>query len=172
MLPGVAQPSAEGVLLTLEGKAVLVGGDFATNEGTVAHAIGSGRRVAEQIHALLSGQVWAPRPRSEVVPAERIRYGHFPRADRQQPPMLGAEERIHGFREVRGGLSPEQARTEAARCFTCGACTYCDICRAHCPEGIVTREGRASYCFDYDYCKGCGICALECPRGVVVMEQI
>jgi 2-oxoacid:acceptor oxidoreductase gamma subunit (pyruvate/2-ketoisovalerate family) len=172
VLPGVAQPSAEGVRLTLEGKPVLVGGDFATNEGTVAHAIGSGRRVAEQIDALVRGEPWQPCARSEAVPAERIRTGHFPRADRQQPPMLGAEQRVQSFREVRGGLSPEQAQKEAARCFTCGACTYCDICRAHCPEGIVARDGDAAYRFDYDYCKGCGICALECPRGVVVMEQI
>jgi 2-oxoacid:acceptor oxidoreductase gamma subunit (pyruvate/2-ketoisovalerate family) len=172
LLPGAAQPTAEGVLVTVEGKPVLVGGDFATNEGTVAHAVGSGRRVADQIDALASGQAWEPPPRAEVVPGERIRYSHFPCADRQEPPMLGAEDRSHGFREVRGGLAPEQAEQEAARCFTCGACTYCDLCRAHCPEGIVTRDGNVTYRFDYDYCKGCGICALECPRGVVVMEQI
>jgi 2-oxoacid:acceptor oxidoreductase gamma subunit (pyruvate/2-ketoisovalerate family) len=172
ILPGVAQPLAEGVLLTLEGKPVLVGGDFATNEGTVAHAIASGRRVAEHIHALVSGEPLEPRPRSEVVPAERIRTSHFPRAARQQPPLLGAEQRVRSFCEVRGSLGPEQAQKEAGRCFTCGACTYCDICRAHCPEGIVAREGSVAYRFDYDYCKGCGICALECPRGVVVMEQI
>ncbi|MBN1605995.1 MAG: 2-oxoacid:acceptor oxidoreductase family protein [Polyangiaceae bacterium] len=172
ILPGVAQGLAEGVLLTLESKPVLVGGDFATNEGTVAHAIASGRRVAEHIHALVSGVPLEPRLPPEVVPAERIRTSHFPRADQQQPPVLVAEQRVQSFREVRGGLGPEQARREAARCFTCGACTYCDICRAHCPEGIVTRDGSVTYRFDYDYCKGCGICALECPRGVVVMEQI
>lgn len=172
VLPGAAQATAEGVLLTLEGKPLLVGGDFATNEGTVAAAIASGRRVAEQIHAFVSGEPVEPRREMEVVPAEHLRYSHFPQADRQQPALLEIEARVRSFREVRGALSPEQAVEEARRCFTCGACTYCDICRAHCPEGIITREGYVSYRFDYDYCKGCGICALECPRGVIVMEPI
>jgi Pyruvate/2-oxoacid:ferredoxin oxidoreductase delta subunit len=152
---------------------MLVGGDFAVDNGTVAAAIGSGRRAAQRIHAMLtdSPNAGVDVPKGEPIGADRIRLGHFDAMARQRPTELSVAERKRSFDEVRAGLLPEQAACEAARCFSCGSCTHCDISRAHCPEGVLFREADG-YRFDYDYCKGCGICVLECPRGALIMRQV
>jgi NADPH-dependent glutamate synthase beta subunit-like oxidoreductase len=158
-------------VVRVNGKPVMLCGDLATNEGTVAAAIASGRRAAFEVHRMLGGEDLASRSQPETVPSERIRYGHYERVPQRHASPRAPSERRVTFDEVRPGLARQEALEEAARCFTCGSCTQCDICRAHCPEGIVTREGD-DYRFDDDYCKGCGICALECPRGVIAMQQL
>jgi Pyruvate/2-oxoacid:ferredoxin oxidoreductase delta subunit len=176
ILPEGAVLRGEGALESAAaspGGTLLVGGDFATYSGTVAAAIASGRRAAQRIHAMLrqAPSVGEGDTDHEPISAERIRLGHFPFVPRQRAAVLSVAERENNFDEVRSGLLPEQVPIEAARCFSCGDCTRCDICRAHCPEGVLSREGDA-YIFDYDYCKGCGICVLECPRGVLFMRQV
>ncbi len=160
---------------------VYFGGDFSTNEGTVAAAITSGRKAAEQIRARLSA-LPASGERAEgrvsgtgtaiataIATIGDLHLNLFRHAPRQRGPALPPEDRRHNFLEVHTGLA--DASLEAQRCFSCGVCNTCDRCRDHCPDGILTRVGD-DYRFDYDYCKGCGICASECPRGVVVMAEI
>jgi 2-oxoacid:acceptor oxidoreductase gamma subunit (pyruvate/2-ketoisovalerate family)/2-oxoacid:acceptor oxidoreductase delta subunit (pyruvate/2-ketoisovalerate family) len=148
---------------------VFASGDLATNEGTVAHAIGHGRRVATQVLAALGEDVEIfERPAAAIaVTTADIRFAHFPRHPPtgllHEPPM----ERIGDFREATLGL-PDAS--EAQRCLSCGRCTLCDTCLVYCPEGIIRRE-ESGYLIDLDYCKGCGICATECPRGAIVMVQ-
>jgi Pyruvate/2-oxoacid:ferredoxin oxidoreductase delta subunit len=110
-------------------------------------------------------------PTGEPIGVDKIRLGHFETMTQQRASELPVAQRQRNFDEVRGGLLPEQVACEAARCFSCGSCTHCDICRAHCPEGVLFKEADG-YRFDYDYCKGCGICVLECPRGALVMRQV
>jgi len=152
---------------------IYFGGDFATNEGTVAAAITSGRKAAEQIHAQLSAGSEKPEGvnagPARVATTGDLHLNLFQHAPRHHGPALLPELRHHNFLEVHGGLA--DALVEAQRCFSCGVCNSCDRCRDHCPDGILTRTGD-DYQFDYDYCKGCGICASECPRGVVVMAEI
>lgn len=168
---GAVGDLGEGTVHRRAGTPMLLGGDLVTRAGTVAAAITSGRRAAEQIHALLSGEIALDRTPPVSVGAPRVHCDHFELCPPELPARLGPRRRIGDFAEVHAGYAANQAAREVARCFVCGACTGCDICRAHCPEGIVTR-GDDGTRFDYDYCKGCGICAQECPRGAVVMEQI
>lgn len=162
-------------LLGLTGSAVLAGGDFATNEGTVAAAIGSGRRAALHIHRQLSGEDLQPPARAPVAGPDQILMQVFEHIPQQHGAELPASIRTHSFIEVRRGFDDdglgEQAALEAARCFSCGVCNSCDRCVTHCPEGILRRD-RDGYHFDYDYCKGCGVCATECPRGVIYMTEL
>jgi Pyruvate/2-oxoacid:ferredoxin oxidoreductase delta subunit len=139
-------------------------GDFATNEGTVAAAIRSGRNAADAI----MGRELAPARETRAVP-EDLHLNLFEHTPRNRGLALPAELRHHNFLEVHAGLA--DASIEAKRCFSCGVCNTCDRCRDHCPDGILKRVGD-DYTFDYDYCKGCGVCASECPRGVVVMAEI
>ncbi|HET6411536.1 MAG TPA: FAD-dependent oxidoreductase [Anaeromyxobacter sp.] len=156
--------SADRSLLpeTPDGK-VWLSGDLATSAGTVSHAIGHGRRVAEEVLARLEGRpVPAAAPPEEVVAPAHVRFSHFApsRAHREQ--ILPAEPRRTSFEEVNGGLRGTQ---EARRCFSCGTCTTCDTCLFACPEGIIRRrEDGAGYLIDERYCKGCGMCVAECPR--------
>jgi 2-oxoacid:acceptor oxidoreductase gamma subunit (pyruvate/2-ketoisovalerate family) len=160
----------------LTGAPVFAGGDFATNEGTVTAAIGSGRRAALHIHRTLTGEDLFPASPAEVAGPERIAFHVFARAPRERGAVAAAAARKTSFVEVRQGLIDEPGHTaaalEAGRCMSCGVCNECDRCLSYCPEGIMLHRGDGNYEFNYDYCKGCGICATQCPRGVVYMAEL
>jgi 2-oxoacid:acceptor oxidoreductase delta subunit (pyruvate/2-ketoisovalerate family) len=147
---------------------VWLAGDMATNEGTVTHAIGSGRRVAERVLAVLAGAP-EPSPRAppleDVVSPAHVRFSHFevdpPRRERHRDAVSRRED----FAEVNLGLD---GPAEAGRCFSCGHCTQCDTCLLYCPEGVIRRAG-SGYVVDHDHCKGCGVCVAECPRRAMEM---
>lgn len=144
-------------------------GDFATNEGTVAHAIGDGRHAAQALLQHLGEPVapWTRPDPADAVPFERIRTDHFPSAAPVRGRHRAAVERRNDWFEVTAGLPGAE---EAKRCFSCGDCTQCDTCLAYCPEGAIVRGGDG-YVIDYDVCKGCGLCVAECPRcGMEMVE--
>ena len=146
---------------------VVAAGDFATGEGTVTHAIGSGRRAAGMLLRQLGEdvQVFGRPSREEAVPYTEIRTEHFERVPQNGERIESARTRVNHFDEVNHGIEGPE---EANRCFSCGHCTMCDTCLVYCPEGIVRREP-GSYEIDYSFCKGCGICVEECPRRALEM---
>jgi 2-oxoacid:acceptor oxidoreductase gamma subunit (pyruvate/2-ketoisovalerate family) len=167
LLP-VGHTVEDGRVRTADGMTnIFFAGDFHTGEGTVAHAIGDGRRVAGRIRAALEETVtMRERPdRASAVPSSRIRMMSFAPMAPAHEIELSLVERIHSFEETTQGL---EAPEEAARCFSCGRCTQCDTCLVYCPEGVIRRIGPA-YEADMDFCKGCGICVSECPRGAIEM---
>ena len=154
-------------------------GDLATRDGTVAGAIGSGRRTAVHIHNVLSGEhvrvtehaeairdvdAWC----DEVIQADAMKLHLFERQPASEGESLGMTERRSTFDEVHMGL---EDTAEAARCLSCGVCNECDLCLTYCPEGVLKRVGHR-FEFDYSYCKGCGICVAECPRNVIFMSHL
>jgi 2-oxoacid:acceptor oxidoreductase gamma subunit (pyruvate/2-ketoisovalerate family) len=154
-------------------------GDLATNDGTVAGAIGSGRRSAIQIHNALSGahveitehaewrrdvDIW----QDEVIRADAMRLHLFERLPSSEGAAVPPEARRSTFDEIHMGLTDP---AEAKRCLSCGVCNECDLCVTYCPEGVLSRVGH-DLVFDYAYCKGCGICVTECPRNVILMSQL
>ncbi|MGE5178179.1 MAG: 2-oxoacid:acceptor oxidoreductase family protein [Bacteroidota bacterium] len=149
---------------------LFVAGDFATGEGTVAHAIGDGRRAASRVLAALGEPATFPVPpdRARALSSELIRFEHFPVTAASQTIEIPLAGRAASFDETNLGLSDPR---EAGRCFSCGRCTRCDTCMAYCPEGIIERRG-AGYEVLLDYCKGCGICVTECPRHAMEMEPV
>lgn len=167
-------------LIGLLEKPVFAIGDLATGDGTVASAIGSGRRAALHIHETLSGElidgqeepsearrhvdVWS----EEVVKPEAMKLHLFERQGMAHGEQLKPWQRTWNFEEVHHGL-PDLS--EAKRCLSCGGCNECDRCVTYCPEGVLKRVGSA-FEFDYSYCKGCGVCAAECPRNVIFMSHL
>ena len=154
-------------------------GDLATREGTVAGAIGSGRRSAVHIHNVLSGEhvrlsehadalrdvdVW----KDEVIRADALKLHLFERQPVSEGESLSVTQRRSTFDEVHMGL---EDTAEAARCLSCGVCNECDFCCTYCPEGVLKRVGHRLE-FDYAYCKGCGVCVAECPRNVIFMSHL
>lgn len=162
-------------LLALSGAPILSGGDFAVSEGTVAAAIGSGRRAAWKIHKILTGEDLFPAASGPVAQPFDIRMLAFPHSVRAQGAVVPPESRRTGFAEVHLGLSGDGAdrvaAIEAQRCFSCGVCNLCDRCIEKCPEGIISRDG-GEFDVQLDYCKSCGTCAAECHRGVIYMVDI
>jgi 2-oxoacid:acceptor oxidoreductase gamma subunit (pyruvate/2-ketoisovalerate family) len=154
-------------------------GDLATNDGTVAGAIGSGRRSAIHIHGALSGErteitehaadrrdvdVW----HDDVIRPDAMRLHLFERQSGQEGASLPMTTRQSTFDEIHMGLTDP---SEAKRCLSCGVCNECDLCVTYCPEGVLKRVGH-QLVFDYAYCKGCGICVTECPRNVIFMSHL
>lgn len=176
IFPEGSEISDQAVRLGLSGAPIFAGGDLATNDGTVAAAIASGRKAMQHIHRTLSGEDLFSAETLPVIPKDEMRFARFERAPQHRGREVGVAERLgEGFVEVRRGLadspSHEEALAEAARCLSCGGCNFCNLCRDFCPEGVLVRTDGA-YAFDYDYCKGCGLCSTECPRGVIFMEQV
>jgi 2-oxoacid:acceptor oxidoreductase gamma subunit (pyruvate/2-ketoisovalerate family) len=166
-------------LLGLLEKPLFAIGDLATREGTVAAAIGSGRRSAVHIHNMLSGENIAITEHAEakrdvdewhdeVIRADSMKLHLFERQAGAEGESLDPEERRSTFDEVHLGL---EDTSEAARCLSCGVCNECDLCITYCPEGVLKRVGD-SLEFDYGYCKGCGMCVAECPRNVIFMSHL
>jgi 2-oxoacid:acceptor oxidoreductase delta subunit (pyruvate/2-ketoisovalerate family) len=165
-------------------QSVFAGGDAATGFGTVAHAIGSGKRAALAIDRHLRGEALDTFPSLEeqvrvaprevdptVVHFEDINLAYFDEEPRTPQPQRNAAERIKDFAEVNQGFSESDAQREAERCFSCGTCNQCDTCWLFCPDVAIHRVDHQGYEVNYDYCKGCGVCAEECPREAIVMEE-
>jgi NADPH-dependent glutamate synthase beta subunit-like oxidoreductase len=173
--PEGAEISEGRNLIGLARAPIFAGGDFASGEGTVAAAIGSGRRAALHIHCTLTGEDLFPAPSGEPASPEHMTLHVFAHAPQERGHRVRPQWRRRRFSEVHLGLVDEpghhQVEIEARRCLSCGVCNGCDRCVNWCPEGVVVR-GPDGYCFDYDYCKGCGLCAAQCPRGVIYMAEM
>jgi len=171
-------------------------GDLAAPEKTVTHALASGKQaviamdilqthdfsdVREQCQQYQVGTgpaiSFAMYARSqqivsenkEIVHYEKINTHYFDKQSAFLPNQLAIEDRKTGFAEVVYDLAPSQASNEASRCFNCGICNDCDICRIFCPEMAIHCQDCSRYIL-MDYCKGCGICFVECPRNAMNLE--
>jgi len=175
--------------------AVFAGGDIIEIPHMVVTAIGSGKRSALAIHAMLRGEDVRPIYESvkighkgslaatelispkesdylksdKVVSIDDINLYYFRQAGRSKMPHLAPAERKRSFDEVNLGLPEEVAVQEAARCFNCGVCNGCDNCFVFCPDSTIHRKD-GNYWVNYDHCKGCGVCVQECPRSALSLE--
>jgi NADPH-dependent glutamate synthase beta subunit-like oxidoreductase len=191
----------EGIILTQRDgstgiKGIFAGGDLASNQRTVAHAIGSGKKAALAIDCYLNGKNSEEVLRQILIgegpsismfrylhPQERLMNPHVVMSDelntdyfepsRRQREIRGSiKKRIKGFEEVTSGFTEGVALDEAERCFSCGTCVGCENCYVFCPDAsIIKANGVLSHQVDYDFCKGCGICFSECPRGVISLKE-
>lgn len=152
---------------------VFAGGDLATGAGYVSAAIASGKRAARAVNQYLRKESNDLNvSSSEKVSLEKINLDYFLPSSRVKVPVLPLKTRQKSFAEVYKGISEEQARKEAARCFSCGNCIQCNVCLMVCPDVAISFvQDKNEYLIDYDHCKGCGICAIECPRGAMGLEE-
>ena len=177
-------------------KGIFAGGDLTSNQRTVAHAIGSGKKAALAIDCYLSGKDSEEATRQILIgdgpsisifrylhPEERLMNPHvvtfnelntdyFEPLERRRESKGVVKKRIKGFGEVTSGYTKGSVLEEAERCFSCGTCNRCENCYVFCPDAsIIKAEGVFSRQVDYDFCKGCGICFSECPRGAISLEE-
>jgi Pyruvate/2-oxoacid:ferredoxin oxidoreductase delta subunit len=98
------------------------------------------------------------------VGVDRLNLWYFGDHHRREQRALDPAARTAGFSEVVAGLTPAEARFEAARCLSCGNCFECDGCFGACPEDAIIKLGKgARYRIDLDVCTGCGTCYRQCP---------
>jgi NADPH-dependent glutamate synthase beta subunit-like oxidoreductase len=174
-------------------KGLYVGGDVTGLQGSVAAAIGAGKRAALSIHLYLNSAaydeelskaefvegpgfsmeaVFNPRPSWDpktVVTFEDIDPLYLQHQGALPLPRLDAQQRLKGFDEINQGFNTDMALAEAGRCFFCGTCVGCERCLLLCPDlSIHPVEGQTFMYQPHDsYCKGCGTCAAVCNRGVM-----
>jgi NADPH-dependent glutamate synthase beta subunit-like oxidoreductase len=143
---------------------VFAGGDMVPSERTVTVGVGHGKKAARHIDAWLRPGTGARAPKHDVATFDKLHLWYFGDNPRRQQPELAPEERVAGFGEVLGSLTPDEAVYEAGRCLSCGNCFECDGCLGACPEDAVIKLGPGHrYRFDYDRCTGCGACFEQCP---------
>ncbi len=191
----------EGIVLTQRDgstgiKGIFAGGDLTSNQRTVAHAIGSGKKAALAIDCYLKGKDSEEalrqiligegpsisifrhlhpeerRMNPHVVTFEELNTDYFEPSKRRRESKGVVKKRIKGFGEVTSGFTDGSALEEAERCFSCGTCNGCENCYVFCPDAsIMKTEEVFSRQVDYDFCKGCGICFSECPRGAISLKE-
>ncbi|MGB3936300.1 MAG: FAD-dependent oxidoreductase [Burkholderiales bacterium] len=163
LAPLGSRQRAEGGLLWTDAhgatnrEGVYAGGDAASLQRFVTHAIAMGRRAAHAIDRRLRREAPAPLEAPQPVPLGAINTWYHPGA----PRVPGGRD---AARETAAAIG------EASRCFSCGECTFCDNCFNFCPDMAVRRTD-AGYAIAADYCKGCGLCVRECPTGSIVMTE-
>jgi len=191
----------EGIILTQRDgstgiKGIFAGGDLTSNQRTVSHAIGSGKKAALAIDCYLKGKDSEEairqiligegpsisifrhlypdeRPKNpHVVTFEELNTDYFEPSKRRRESKGPVKKRIKGFGEVTSGFTESTALEEAERCFSCGTCNECENCYVFCPDAsIIKTEENFPHQVDYDFCKGCGICFSECPRGAISLKE-
>jgi NADPH-dependent glutamate synthase beta subunit-like oxidoreductase len=149
---------------------IFAGGDMVAGGHTVTDAIGHGKRAARHIDAYLRRSTPAARSKHALAVFSGMHLPIYSDAERTEQTERAAAERSDNFSEVVAGLSEQQARYEAQRCFSCGNCFECDQCYAACPEAAIEKLGPGlRYRFDYARCTGCAVCFETCPCHAIEM---
>ncbi len=150
---------------------VFCGGDLSSMERFVTQAVGMGKQAALEIDRAIRTDPQGVRGEAIAeVPIDGINTHYYPHAERNQAVTEPVASRLQNFAEVQQGFDPRSAAAEAARCFSCGTCIYCDNCYYHCPDMAITKLEKG-YEVKTDYCKGCGLCVAECPTGSIIMHE-
>ena len=130
----------------------------------------SSEHIPGVIDAWLAAREAPDRPKHELADFDRLNLWYFGDARQSVQPEIDPGIRIADFGEIIGGLSAEDATTEASRCLSCGNCFECDGCLGACPEDAVIKLGPGNrYRFDYDKCTGCATCYEQCPVHAIEM---
>ncbi|MEJ2101200.1 MAG: FAD-dependent oxidoreductase [Desulfobacterales bacterium] len=175
---------------------IVYGGDLTNRVKSVADAIASGKQAAialdtvfksgwNAVYKAVADCQIGPGPavsmaiylgetrknqNPHLVTYDEINTDYFRSVPRTDAPVLSADDRIRSFVPVESTFSKRAALEESRRCFNCGICNSCDICRLYCPEMsvLINDAGRR---IDLDYCKGCGLCVAECPRNAMALKE-
>jgi NADPH-dependent glutamate synthase beta subunit-like oxidoreductase len=127
---------------------VFLAGDCYTGPSSAVKAMAGGRRAAESVNRLLANEHLSY-GRSYAGPIETefdIDISLASDADRAEPPRKVFKGK-GDFAELEGPLGESTAKTEAGRCYSCGApfgkfrtCWFCLPCEVECPEDALWVE--------------------------------
>ena len=130
---------------------LFAGGDVVAGSGTVAGAIGSGRRSAQVIASYLGGEP-SPTHISEipVVAPSEMNFDYLDPAARLVSPRLSVKRAISCFDEIHRAARIKEYLSESHRCLHCG----------------VSPD------FNSEYCRGCSNCTSRCPTFAISLREV
>ena len=138
----------DGLTLKAGDSRVFMAGDFRTGPSSVVEAMASGREAAESVNRLLAGEhlTYGRAYQGPVETEFEIDTSRGSSLGRVHPPGTAFKGK-GDFRETEEALSPEAAKTEAGRCYSCGqpfgkyrTCWFCLPCEVECPNEALTVE--------------------------------
>ena len=148
---------------------IFAGGDAVPSERTVTVGVGHGKKASRVIDRWLASRPVVDNPKNPVATFDKLNLWYWGDDRATTQPELDVAQRLN-FDEIVGGLTDDQARTEAWRCLSCGNCIECDGCVGACPEDAVIKLGTGlRYRYDYTKCTGCGTCYEQCPVHAIEM---
>ena len=119
---------------------IFAGGDAVRGPDTVIWAIADGKEAAVSIHRFLCGsdmQENREKPRAvENITLPRV----IKNNKREELRTLSISDRSANFNEVNLGLTEEQVKAEALRCFSCGGCIECRECEKACEQDAIRYD--------------------------------
>ena len=133
---------------------VFAGGDVVTGPKFAIDAIAAGKEGSISIHRYVHpGQTQnLGRDNRDYKPLDvstvAVSIGSFDTAPRQKAPEAPSAEALKTFKDMRGTLTEEQIKKEAARCLGCGCAVI-----------------------DEDLCIGCGVCTTKCKFDAIRLEK-
>ncbi|WP_282004753.1 NAD(P)-binding protein [Propioniciclava sinopodophylli] len=148
---------------------IFAGGDAVPSERTVTVGVGHGKKASRVIDRWLASRPVVDNPKNDLATFDKLNPWYWGDDRATTQPELDVAQRLN-FDEIVGGLTDDQARTEAWRCLSCGNCIECDGCLGSCPEDAVIKLGKGlRYRYDYTKCTGCGTCYEQCPVHAIEM---
>ncbi len=152
------------------------------SEGTVIHAIASGKEAASSVSESLAGGPMFKEPEEEEVAYDKMNIDrYFTPQMRMRSPAINVADRLGSFDVVEPVPSLDEGVVEAGRCFRCGLCvgglnSDCDWCFRACGDGAVKKMmvewNPKGPLFESDNCNSCGKCWEDCPRYVVLPAPV
>ena len=196
-------PVADRNSLRASVKGLYVAGDYVSGPSTVIEAIAMGRRAAERIAEDLTGRRFREKvvrmEETEITDRQRT-WDYLPREE--MPTVQPVENRFGAPGvEVETGLSFEQAKEEAKRCYLCylhyeidiSRCIYCRYCIDVAPRDCIklvhevkTNDVGAitglvettqwkdvnAIVIDNARCIRCGECVRVCPVDCISVTKV
>lgn len=132
---------------------IFAGGDVATGPKYVMDAMVAGREAAISIHRYVhAGQDLKIGRDHFDYKAFDMKNTVLPESNgdaRQETEEVEVAKAIGSFKDLRGSLTPDQVKKEAARCLGCGV--------------VQINE---------NMCVGCGICTTKCNFGAITLKKV
>lgn len=151
---------------------VFSGGDD-INLGLVVNAIYHGRKAAEAIHEIITGEAAPKDPEMETIRQDKIKLDFHDPKPRAEAKQIDVATRLQGLKtEITATMTLDEAVAEAKRCMSCGMCFECGNCWSFCQDNAVIKPliKGDPYKFKLEFCNGCKKCAENCPCGYIEMH--